>query len=130
MSLLFMLLALVGALLVLGGGSYAVRFIVARLGDRDTAVGEGPGPPEAGPAAGNLAPVGGYAPVPWPRAEGPRPDDLPPPVRARVANLVALGRTEEAVRLVRERVGADEGRARRIVGAVERDAGPGPALER
>ncbi|WP_304453215.1 hypothetical protein [Nocardiopsis sp. YSL2] len=127
MSLLFMLLALVGCLLVLGGGSYVLRRVVAYLGSRSEAVAEGPGP-SAAVSGADLAQVGGYVPAPRPDDEGGEPEELPSPVRARAANLVALGRTEEAVRLVRD-AGADERRARRIVGALERSAGPGPALE-
>lgn len=127
MSLLFMLLALVGCLLVLGGGSYVLRRVIAHLGSRSGAVEEDSGPSAV--SAADRAQVGGYVPAPRPEAEGREPGELPPWVRARAANLVALGRTEEAVRLVRERAGADEARARRIVGALERSADSGPALE-
>ena len=128
MSLLFMLLALVGCLVVIGGGSLVLRRVIAHLGSRSDAVGEGHGSSAAVPAPDG-AQVGGYVPAPWPDGEGREPEELPSSVRTRAANLVALGRTEEAVRLVRERSGADEERARRIVGALERSAGPGPALE-
>ncbi|KOX16427.1 hypothetical protein [Nocardiopsis sp. NRRL B-16309] len=128
MSLLFMLLALVGCLLVLGGGSYALRRVIAYLGSRPDAVGEDSGPPSAVSAA-DREHVGGYVFAPRPDGEGREPEDVASSVRARAANLVALGRIEEAVRVVRERAGADEERARRIVGALERSADPGPALE-
>ncbi|MFE3458459.1 hypothetical protein ACFXKD_13035 [Nocardiopsis aegyptia] len=128
MSLLFMLLALVGCLLVLGGGSYALRRVIAYLGSRPDAVGEDSGSPAA-VAAADREQVGGYVPAPRAEIEGAEHGELAPSVRTRAANLVALGRTEEAVRLVRERAGADEERARRIVGALGRSADPGPALE-
>lgn len=101
MSLLFMLVALLGAVLVLAGGSYTLRRVLDR--------------PKSSPGAGGgatitpLTHVGGY--VPAPRA----PEELPSSLRTRVRDLVALGRREEAVRLVRERVDGDDERARRIV---------------
>lgn len=100
-----MLIALLGAILALGAGSYALRFLIAFL-EAQLA------PPQAQaghPPAETEAVVGGY--VPAPRAPG----ELTDATRARVRNLLALGRSEEAVRLVRERVAVDEARARRIV---------------
>ncbi|RKS07363.1 hypothetical protein DFP74_3031 [Nocardiopsis sp. Huas11] len=122
-----MLFALVGCLLVLGGGSYALRRVIARLGPGPDAAAQSGGAAEVPPQA--RAEVGGYVPAPWPDGEAGEPDDLSSSVRSRAANLVALGRTEEAVRLLREREGTDEERARLIVGALERSDGPGPALE-
>ncbi|WP_316042313.1 hypothetical protein [Nocardiopsis sp. CNR-923] len=115
---MFMVLLLVGAVLVLGGGSYAVRRIIASLEER-LAAGR---TPDADPLTGPELQVGGY--VPGPRS----PEDLPPELRARVRGLVALGRTEEAVRMVGERAEVDEGRARGIVAELG-GAGPGPVLE-
>ncbi|MFJ9557388.1 hypothetical protein ACIRPH_26565 [Nocardiopsis sp. NPDC101807] len=118
MSLMFMLFALLGSIVVLAAGSLALRRVVAYLNDR-LVVAEEPAPrvePERH--------VGGYVPVP--RGS----EDLPPSLRARVHDLVALGRGEEAVRAVRERLGADEARARRIVAGLEGDGtGSGRALE-
>lgn len=119
MSLLFMLVALVGAVLVLAGGSYALRRVIAAVAARLEAD-EAPAPVDPGPPAQ----VGGY--VPAPRVPG----ELPPQLRARVADLVALGRSEEAVRLVRDRLDGDEDRARGIVAALGGDGDGTPALER
>ncbi|MFI6579280.1 hypothetical protein ACIBFB_26145 [Nocardiopsis sp. NPDC050513] len=118
MSLVFMVLLLVGAVLVLGGGSYAVRRVIAALEERLATARA----PDADPPATAEPQVGGYVP-------GPRlPEDLPPELRARVRNLVSLGRTEEAVRMLGERAEVDEDRARAIVAELG-DAGPGPVLE-
>ncbi|WP_306367276.1 hypothetical protein [Nocardiopsis sp. CC223A] len=117
MSLFFMLVALVGAVLVLAGGSYALRRVISAVTAR-LAADEAPAPVDPGPEAQ----IGGY--VPAPRVPG----ELPPQLRARVADLVALGRSEEAVRLVRDRLDGDEGRARGIVAALGGD-GDTPALE-
>ncbi|WP_159944093.1 MULTISPECIES: hypothetical protein [unclassified Nocardiopsis] len=54
MSLMFMLFALSGALLVLGGGSYALRWILLRTQDR-AVVPERPAEPDPG--------RGGYVPA-------------------------------------------------------------------
>ena len=101
MSLLFMLVALLGAVLVLAGGTYALRRMLER-----------PKPPsraEGGTSAPSISHVGGY--VPAPRS----PEELPSSLRTRVRDLAMAGRWEDAVQLVRERVDGDEGRARRIV---------------
>lgn len=100
-----MLVALLGSILVLGAGSYALRFLISHLETRFAA----PQAPAGHSPVENEGPVGGY--VPAPRVPG----ELTRDIRARVRNLVALGRTEEAVRLVREHVDGDEARARRIV---------------
>ena len=110
-----MLFALMGAVVVLGGGSYALRRVLAHMEAR-VAVAEPEPPPRDEPDPH----VGGYVPA---RRDS---DELPDDLRARVRNLVALGRTDEAVRVVRTRLGGDEARARGIV----RRAGDGerPAL--
>ncbi len=119
MSLLFMLLALVGAVFVLATGSYALRRVIAAVASRLEAD-EAPAP--AAPVPDTQ--VGGY--VPAPRVPG----DLPAPLRARVADLVARGRSEEAVRLVRDRLDGDEDRARGIVAALGGEDDGTPVLER
>ena len=120
MSLMFMLFALLGAIIVLAGGSYALRRVMSYLNDR-LVVEE---PPARSPLVEPDQHVGGYVPAPRPREE------LPPSLRTRVHELVVLGRAEEAVRMVRERLGADDVRARRIVAEFGDDgAGPRPALE-
>ncbi|MFE9244205.1 hypothetical protein [Nocardiopsis sp. NPDC006938] len=141
MSLMFMLFALLGAVVVLGGGSYALRGVLAHMEAR-AEVPEPKPPPRAVPDPH----VGGYVPVrggadarPAPSAgapdtgpddrpgNGPPSDALPGDLRARVRDLVALDRTDDAVRMVRERLGGDERRARGLVrglGGEER-----PALE-
>lgn len=96
-----MLVALLGAVLVLAGGSYALRRVLDRP-KRSPEVG-------GGATITPLSHVGGY--VPAPRV----PEELSSSLCTRVRDLVALGRREEAVRLVRDRVGGDERRARRIV---------------
>src|SRR5690625_4019791 len=101
MSLLFMLVALLGAVLVLSGGTYALRRMLER-----------PKPPsraEGGTSLPSISHVGGY--VPAPRS----PEELPSSLRKRVRDLVMAGRWEYSVQLVRERVAGDEVRARRIV---------------
>ncbi|WP_433698704.1 hypothetical protein [Nocardiopsis sp. CA-288880] len=118
MSLMFMLFALLGSIVVLAAGSLALRRVVAYLNDR-LVVGE-----ETALQAEPEQHVGGY--VPAPRGQ----EDLPHSLRARVHDLVALGRDEEAVRVVRERLGADEVRARRIVAGLGGDGtGSRRALE-
>ncbi|NYH53224.1 hypothetical protein HNR06_002813 [Nocardiopsis arvandica] len=113
--MMFMLFALSGALLVLGGGSYALRWILARR--NGTAAADLPVPePQVEPEPQ----VGGYVPAPR------ESDGLPPATCARVRDLVALDRGEEAVRMVRDRVGVDETRARRIVAGL---GGDGRILE-
>ncbi len=117
MSLMFMLFALMGAVVVVGGGSYALRRVLAHMDARlETAEPEPPPSVEPDPQH-----VGGYVPV-----QGD-PGDLPAELRARVRNLIALGRTDDAVRVVRTRLGGDEAGARGVVrrlGGEER-----PALE-
>lgn len=104
MSLMFMMIALLGAVVVLGGGSYALRLVVARVEQRNR--------PSAGGRDLTAAPegqVGGYVPAP------PSEERLPASVRHRALALVADGRREEAVRMVADRLRADHARARRIV---------------
>lgn len=101
MSLMLMMIALLGAVVVLGGGSYALRRVVARIE-------EGRRPPRP-PGPLSEAQVGGY--VPAAHSHGQLPDT----VRHRVLALVADGRREEAVRMVADRLRADHARARRIV---------------
>ncbi|MFE1167813.1 hypothetical protein [Nocardiopsis sp. NPDC058789] len=116
MSLMFMLFALLGAVVVLGGGSYALRSVLAHMEAR-VALAEPEPPPRPEPDPH----VGGYVPV-----QGD-PGALPAELRDRVRNLIALGRTEDAVRVVRARLGGDEAGALRVVrrlGGEER-----PALE-
>lgn len=111
-----MLFALMGAVVVLGGGSYALRRVLAYMEAR-VAVAEPEPPPKFDPGPH----VGGYVPAQR------DPDELPAELRARVRDLVALGRADEAVRVVRNRLGGDEDRAR---GVVRRLGGEGrPALE-
>nr|WP_285731853.1 hypothetical protein [Nocardiopsis sp. ATB16-24] len=113
MSLMFMLFALSGAVLVLGGGSYALRRLLAGDGER-VPVAEGPGPV---PQVESVAQVGGYVPAPR------EPGGLPPALCAGVRELVAVGRTAEAVGMVREYAHVDEDRARRIVEGLGVDGG-------
>src|SRR5690625_2585462 len=82
MSLLFMLVALLGAVLVLAGGSYALRRVLDRP-KRSPEVG-------GGATITSLSHVGGY--VPAPRV----PEELSSSLCTRVRDLVALGRREEA----------------------------------
>ncbi|WP_026118417.1 hypothetical protein [Nocardiopsis salina] len=108
MSLMLMMFALLGAVVVLGGGSYALRRVVARIE-------QGPRPPGSAGPPGD-AQVGGYVPA------TSSPEQLSDTVRRRVLALVADGRREEAVRMVAERLRADHARARRIVADL---VGPG-----
>ena len=109
-----MLFALLGSVVVLGGGFYALRRVVDRMVAR-VAVAE-PEPPRPAPRRH----VGGYVPAPR------DPDELSAELRSRVHNLVALGRVDEAVRVVAEHLDGDEGRAR---GVVRRLGGGRAALE-
>ncbi|WP_017588263.1 hypothetical protein [Nocardiopsis ganjiahuensis] len=120
MSLLFMLFALMGAVVVLGVGSYALRRVLAHMEAR-VAVAEPEPPPRADPGVNADGHVGGYVPAQR------HPDELPAELLARVRNLVALGRTDEAVRVVRARLGGDEVRARGVVRRVGEEGRP--ALE-
>lgn len=74
MSLMFMLLTLVGAVVVLGGGSYVLRTLLARMEPHDVFTEPEP-PPRAGPGPH----VGGYVPAPRDpedrRAPGRQDDD-------------------------------------------------------
>ncbi|MFD6949719.1 MULTISPECIES: hypothetical protein [unclassified Nocardiopsis] len=113
MSLMFMLFALSGALLVLGGGSYVLRWVLTRADGPATAT-ESPVPE---PPVEPVPQVGGYVPALR------EPGGLPPSLCARVRELVALGRGEEAVRTVRGRIDVDEARARGIVAGIGEDDG-------
>lgn len=115
-----MLLALLGALAVLGGGSYLVGRIQHYVdGERSqspqTAVPE----EEREAAAGEAGPVpqaGGYAVLAPPQGEAS--SELSGAVVTRVRNLLALGEGEEAVEIVRDSTGADRDRAREIVAGI------------
>ncbi len=120
MSLMFMLFALMGAVIVLGSGSFALRRVLAHMEAR-AAVAEPEPPPGADPGATADGHVGGYVPA---QRDA---DELPAELLARVRNLVALGRTDEAVRVVRSRLGGDEGRARGVVRRLGEEGRP--ALE-
>lgn len=114
-----MMVALLGAIVVLGGGSYALRLVVARVeqvrrspADRRDLTGA---PEEQ---------VGGYVPAP------PSEERLPASVRHRALALVADGRREDAVRMVADRLRADHARARRIVADLgDPDATGDPAAD-
>ncbi|MBR8745035.1 hypothetical protein [Nocardiopsis sp. MG754419] len=116
MSLMLMMVALLSAVVFLGGGSYVLRGVLARMESRHAWA-----EPEPPPRAGPREDVGGYVPAQR------DPDELPADLRARAGNLVALGRTDEAVHLVTPHLGGDEARARRAVGRLR--AGGRPALE-
>lgn len=109
-----MMIALLGAIAVLGSGSYALRRVVAR-------VEQGRRPPAGGRGLTAVAEaqVGGY--VPAPSSE----EQLPESVRHRALALVADGRREEAVRMVADRLRADHMRARRIVSDLGEPDAPG-----
>ncbi|MDA0563583.1 hypothetical protein LG943_04440 [Streptomonospora sp. S1-112] len=107
MSLLMMLLALLGAVAVLGLGTW----VTARLRGSAAAVEEGGA---AAPAveAGAVPPPGGYTLLEEPGAPAvPLSADALERVRA----LLAEGRGNEAVGAVRDATGADEEGAERIV---------------
>ncbi|MFB8762904.1 hypothetical protein [Nocardiopsis alba] len=116
MSLMFMLFALMGAVVVLAGGSYVLREVLARMEPR-SAVAE----PEPPPAEVPRPHVGGYVPV------DREVDELPSGLRERARNLVALDRADEAVRLLRPHLDGDEERARRALRRLDGDGRP--ALE-
>lgn len=119
MSLMFMLFALLGAIVVLAGGSYTLRRVVSYLDSRLVVEEPTPtGDPEAEQH------VGGYVPAPRPESE------LSPPLLSRAHDLLARGKHEEAVRMVRDHLGMDEVRARRVVAALADDGtGDRRALE-
>lgn len=77
MSLMFMLLTLVGAVVVLGGGSYVLRTFLARMESHDAFT-----EPEPPPRVGPDPHVGGYVPAPRDpegrRSLGHQDDDGPP----------------------------------------------------
>ena len=114
MSLMFMLFALVGAVVVLGVGSYVLRGVLARMETRHPE-------PEPPPRAGPKEVVGGYVPAQR------DPDELPAGLRARVRNLMLLGNAEEALDLVASHLGGDQARARRVLRRLDGDGRP--ALE-
>lgn len=121
-----MMLALLGAIVVLGGGSYALRLVLARGEGAHRSPGAGrPASAEhfgSHPPVAAESQVGGY--VPAPRAG----QELPAALRRRALALISDGRREEAVRVVRDRLRSDDARARRIVaGLGEPDATGGPA---
>ena len=116
MSLMFMLFALLGAVVVLGVGSYVLRGVLARMETRH-ALPEPEPPPRAGPRDV----VGGYVPA---RRD---PDELPAGLRARARNLMVLGRTDEALDLVASHLDGDHARARRVLRYLRGDGRP--ALE-
>ncbi|MBV2365783.1 hypothetical protein [Streptomonospora nanhaiensis] len=108
MSLLMMLLALLGAVAVLGLGSW----VTGRLRRSGGAVDDGGAPAPAVEAAGAVPPAGGYTLLEEPGAPAV-------PLSAedveRVRALLAQGRGNEAVGAVRDATGADEERAAHIV---------------
>ncbi|GHD28104.1 hypothetical protein [Nocardiopsis kunsanensis] len=119
MSLMFMMVVLLGAIAVLGGGSYALRMVVARVEQGRRSPGGG-----RRPTAAPEGQVGGYVPA------APSEERLPASVRHRALALVADGRREEAVRMVADRLRADHARARRIVADLgDPDVAGDPAAE-
>lgn len=116
MSLLLMVLALLGALVVLGGGGLVLDRLLRELDGRR-------GPPAAGPGASG--PVGsgegGYTVLEGAEWDGAHaPPLVPAPTLARVRELLALGRGVEAVRVMRDETGMDQNAARDAVEHVRR----------
>lgn len=110
MSLMFMLFALVGAVVVLGVGSYVLRGVLSRM-ETHHALPEPEPPPRAGPKEV----VGGYVPAQR------DPEELPADLRARVRNLMVLGHTDEALGLVASHLGGDRARARLVLRRLDGD---------
>ncbi|MDA8369009.1 MAG: hypothetical protein M0026_03980 [Nocardiopsaceae bacterium] len=109
MSLLLMVLALLGAMAVLGLGAWTM----GRLQQGREAVGsDTPAPAvEEGPS------IGGYSPAPEvePGTSRPHRLEIPAGTLARVRELLALGRGAEAERVLCEEAGMDPDRARAVV---------------
>ncbi|MDA2806990.1 hypothetical protein [Nocardiopsis suaedae] len=114
MSLLLMVLALLGALAVLGGGGMVLdrllREVEGRRGPPQAADGEPAGPGSVGPGEG------GYSVLEESTGDGTRASPgVPAPTLARVRELLALGRGVEAVRVMRDETGMDQDSARDAV---------------
>ncbi|WP_017538187.1 hypothetical protein [Nocardiopsis halophila] len=117
MSLLLMVLALLGALAVLGGGGLVLDRLLREGERRD-------GPPavaDGAHVADGAAGEGGYTVLEG--AEGRRAEErpaVPGATLARVRELLALGRGVEAVRVMRDETGMDQRTARDAVEDVRR----------
>lgn len=114
-----MVLALLGALVVLGGGGLVLDRLLREVeGRRGPPRGDGgPGAPgdRVGPGEG------GYTVLEGADREGGRASpDVPAPTLARVRELLALGRGVEAVRVMRDETGMDQHTARDAVEDVRR----------
>ncbi len=112
--MLLMLVALLGAVLVMAVGMAVVRW------GAEYRLGRMFGDDDIDPLPGADG-VGGYWPVPVEGA-GQEPV-LPPHVLARVRVLLGEGREAEAVEAVREATGMDLYRARETVALVRRNGG-------
>ncbi|MDA2810744.1 hypothetical protein O4J56_08870 [Nocardiopsis sp. RSe5-2] len=119
MSLLLMVLALLGALVVLGGGGLVLDRLLREVEGRR-------GPPRAAAvetgASGPAGPgEGGYSVLEGAERDGARDSpSVPAPTLARVRELLALGRGVEAVRVMRDETGMDQSAARDAVEDVRR----------
>ncbi|WP_046468591.1 hypothetical protein [Allosalinactinospora lopnorensis] len=110
MSLLLMLLALIGAVAVLGLGALVMDRLRQGSGPRQVDWPQRPPPAtENGPTQ-----VGGYTLLSGAVAEEP-PPLLPEATVARVRQLVAEGQELDAIRFVQAQTGVDVQRAREVV---------------
>ncbi|MDT0300591.1 hypothetical protein [Streptomonospora wellingtoniae] len=112
MSMVLMVLAMLGALAVLGLGSWVSAHV--RRGRRDIE----PGADAHGAAAPDEAPVGGYTLLEGSEEDAGR--ELAGDALARVRGLLAEGRDNEAVGAVRDATGCSALRAEEIVAGIRR----------
>ncbi|QBI56098.1 hypothetical protein EKD16_21715 [Streptomonospora litoralis] len=111
-----MLLALLGALAVLGLGTWVAAQVRRSYGDLE--------PGGAAPAAATSAepPAGGYTLID--AAESPDGPPLPAETLAHVCGLIERGRENEAAGAVRDATGCGTHRAEEIVAEIRRSRRP------
>lgn len=120
MSMLLMLIALLGALMVIAAGMVVVRW-GTRVRDADAPEPEPAAEPTEPELPGVSGGVGGYWPFPPEAGPGERGPQLPPQTLSRVRGLLASDRGGEAVEVIRRETGMDLHRAREAVETIRRE---------
>ncbi|MUL41826.1 hypothetical protein FZ103_11680 [Streptomonospora sp. PA3] len=116
MSLLLMVLALLGALAVLGAGAWVAAQLRGRYQETE------PGGAAPAVAASAESPAGGYTLLDAAGGDADAVPALPEDTLGRVRGLLAEGRGNEAIGAVRDATGCDARRAEEIVAEIRRSA--------